>query len=230
MAAKNDLMTNIQQVADDFYNIKQAIINKGVEIPDGTKTSEYGNLINNLSSQELITDKLIFALSNIDFTNYSSLSMGNLGYASTLGLPIGVAERTLEVVDKCGTVSNFLFCYGSGSNGKLFSLTQDEFVGYNNSCSYANMNEIIGTTRHIVVTVYDKNISIYTNNKLVISTTLTYSCSPSDSIVSLNSFNQNTPINTSNSHLYELRFYNKILSSDEINNNFQIFSKKYLFE
>lgn len=224
------LMQNIKQSIQDFNNIKQSLIDKGIEVPEGTKTSEYAGLIENMPNGGLITDKLIFALQNIDFTNYSSSSMGQLGYASTMGLPIGVAERTLEVVDKCGTISNFIFFYGSSVNGKVFSLTQDEFVGYNNSCSYANMNEIIGTTRHIVVTVYDKNINIYVNSELTVSTTLSYSCSPSDSIVSLNSFLNMAPINTSDSHLYELRFYNKILTADEVKNNFNIFSQKYTFE
>lgn len=54
MAVQNnnmsDLITNVNQVASDFNNIKQAIINKGVEVPQGTPTSEYGELINNISS------------------------------------------------------------------------------------------------------------------------------------------------------------------------------------
>lgn len=45
----NDLITNINQVASDFENIKQAIINKGVEVPRGTPTSRYGELISNIS-------------------------------------------------------------------------------------------------------------------------------------------------------------------------------------
>lgn len=43
-----DLATNINQAISDFGTIKQAIINKGIEVPNGTKTSEYGNLINNI--------------------------------------------------------------------------------------------------------------------------------------------------------------------------------------
>ena len=41
MATKT-LSENINQAISDFNSIKQAIIDKGVEIPSGTKTSEYG--------------------------------------------------------------------------------------------------------------------------------------------------------------------------------------------
>lgn len=46
-----DLVTNINQAISDFGTIKQAIINKGVEVPNGTKTSEYGNLINSINEK-----------------------------------------------------------------------------------------------------------------------------------------------------------------------------------
>lgn len=45
----NDLITNINQATSDFNSIKQAIINKGVEVPQGTPTSQYGQLIENIS-------------------------------------------------------------------------------------------------------------------------------------------------------------------------------------
>ena len=48
-----DLVTNINQAISDFGTIKQAIINKGVEVPNGTKTSEYGNLINSIITTRL---------------------------------------------------------------------------------------------------------------------------------------------------------------------------------
>lgn len=47
------LMQNIEQSIQDFNNIKQALIDKNIEVPDGTKTSEYGNLIKNITDSEL---------------------------------------------------------------------------------------------------------------------------------------------------------------------------------
>lgn len=45
----NDLITNINQATSDFNGIKQAIINKGVTVPQGTHTSQYAELINSIS-------------------------------------------------------------------------------------------------------------------------------------------------------------------------------------
>ena len=47
MATKT-LSENINQAISDFNGIKQAIIDKGVEIPTGTKTSEYGAKISEI--------------------------------------------------------------------------------------------------------------------------------------------------------------------------------------
>lgn len=45
-----DLITNINQAISDFGTIKQAIINKSIDVPDGTPTSEYGKLIEKIQS------------------------------------------------------------------------------------------------------------------------------------------------------------------------------------
>lgn len=47
MATKT-LRTNVNQAVQDFDNIKQAIIDKGVEIPNGTPTSEYATKIGDI--------------------------------------------------------------------------------------------------------------------------------------------------------------------------------------
>lgn len=53
-----DLTTNINQAISDFSTIKQAIIDKGVEVPIGTPTSEYGKLIGNIQSGGSVSDLL----------------------------------------------------------------------------------------------------------------------------------------------------------------------------
>lgn len=76
-----DLATNINQAISDFGTIKQAIINKGIEVPNGTKTSEYGNLINSIN--EKIVNQLIlfegtdegYSLAD-GFTGFSQYSQG----------------------------------------------------------------------------------------------------------------------------------------------------------
>lgn len=49
MATKT-LNENINQAINDFKGVKQAIIDKGVEIPSGTPTSEYGTKISEIQS------------------------------------------------------------------------------------------------------------------------------------------------------------------------------------
>ena len=39
------LSQNIEQATKDFDDIKSAIIEQGVEVPDGTPTSEYGDKV-----------------------------------------------------------------------------------------------------------------------------------------------------------------------------------------
>ena len=49
--ANRTISENINQAISDFKGIKQAIIDKGVEIPEGTPTSEYGAKIREIGSE-----------------------------------------------------------------------------------------------------------------------------------------------------------------------------------
>lgn len=51
-----DLTTNINQAISDFGAIKQAIIDKGIDVPDGTPTSIYSELIGNIKINNNKTD------------------------------------------------------------------------------------------------------------------------------------------------------------------------------
>ena len=46
------LSRNIVQTTNDFDSIREAIIEKGVEVPVGTATSEYAEKIKEISGQE----------------------------------------------------------------------------------------------------------------------------------------------------------------------------------
>jgi len=120
-----------------------------------------------------------------------------------------------------------LFSYGNGGNGQTFSLTQDEFVGWYNSVSYADINEARGKIRHIVCTNENKSVTIYVNGQKVVDTDMEYPCDPNDADFSLNSFHGQPSLNTSSSALYVLRFYKKQLSESEIINNYKVFRQKY---
>ena len=55
--AVNSLSQNINQAISDLNGVKQAIIDKGVEIPSGTKTSEYGAKISEIQTGEGTPEK-----------------------------------------------------------------------------------------------------------------------------------------------------------------------------
>ena len=48
--ATRTITENVNQAVQDFDNIKQAIIDKGIEVPAGTPTSEYANKIETIKS------------------------------------------------------------------------------------------------------------------------------------------------------------------------------------
>ena len=47
--ATNTLTQNINQAINDFKGVRQALMDKGVEIPSGTPTSQYGAKIGEIS-------------------------------------------------------------------------------------------------------------------------------------------------------------------------------------
>lgn len=140
MAAKNDLMTNIQQVADDFYNIKQAIINKGVEVPNETKTSEYGSLINNIITT--LDKKVLFegfedTYTLLDgFTGFSPLysdgvvAGGDTDIVQSNGL--GVTEKYGQKLAKAWSISGAEAQYTDSA--VLCSNEEIDLTNYNMIC------------------------------------------------------------------------------------------------
>ena len=53
--ATRTITENVNQAVQDFDNIKQAIIDKGIEVPNGTPTSEYADKIGTIKSNGLDT-------------------------------------------------------------------------------------------------------------------------------------------------------------------------------
>lgn len=66
--ANRTISENINQAISDFKSIKQAIIDKGVEIPEGTPTSEYGAKIEGMTVGGLDTSRI---------TNFSNFCANN---------------------------------------------------------------------------------------------------------------------------------------------------------
>lgn len=63
--ATRTITENVNQAVQDFDNIKQAIIDKGIEVPNGTPTSEYADKIGTIKSNGLDTSTVT------DFSNFA---------------------------------------------------------------------------------------------------------------------------------------------------------------
>lgn len=62
----SDLITNVNRTVTDFESIKQAIIDKGIDVPWGTITSQYSKLIkeiqgNNNSGSAIIAFEVLLS-------------------------------------------------------------------------------------------------------------------------------------------------------------------------
>lgn len=54
--ATNTLATNIGQAVSDFRGIKEALTEKSIPVPPGTKTEQYGDMVRSLYSKQYIDD------------------------------------------------------------------------------------------------------------------------------------------------------------------------------
>lgn len=93
MATKT-LRTNVNQAVQDFDNIKQSIIDKGVEIPNGTPTSEYATKICDIQGGGTIE-----GLDTSTVTDFSNFAQNNR-----------FAEEQLKKIDtSIGTDFGYMF-------------------------------------------------------------------------------------------------------------------------
>ena len=96
------LSENINQAISDFNSIKQAIIDKGVQVPSGTKTSEYGAKIGEIEGGG-------GGLDTSGVTNFYQFCYGN---------------RFNDQLDKINTSSGTNFSYMFNSCSKLTTIPQ----------------------------------------------------------------------------------------------------------
>lgn len=68
--ATRTITENVNQAVQDFDNIKQAIIDKGVEVPNGTPTSEYATKIGDIPSGEELMQQFAGVISR-DVVNFN---------------------------------------------------------------------------------------------------------------------------------------------------------------
>lgn len=129
----NDLNTNINQAISDFQDIKQAIIDKGGDVPQGTPTSKYAEKIvaitttNNSSDdsiiKEILNESVNFIFANniqtintsTDFNTYKTHGVyivDNTDESMTItNFPVGMNKNGVLIVH--GVDTNFIQIYFS---------------------------------------------------------------------------------------------------------------------
>ena len=107
------LSENINQAINDFNNIKIAIENKGVEVPEGTPTSEYDNLIENISIDNIEFIKMIERAGVSVEIPQGTTKIGNYAFYTYLQL------TSITIPNSITSIGNYAFYHCSG----LTSLT-----------------------------------------------------------------------------------------------------------
>lgn len=229
------LQENITQAVSDFANIKQAIIDKGVPINAGTKTSQYADLIKSISggdsSSPYVAEDLIY---NVDCSNWR---MGDTGIIQFPAFENLSNNATFEV---CFTYSDFtntdkkgrIFELGYGTNhaslyySASLNSTYAEFYIYQyNSSAWELLEEDSGISVnaneiHTISCTIENNISLYFDGALITQfvpkTTMPSSATPT--FLSINTSGNRTDRDM-NGLVYNFRLYNRALTEEEIATN-----------
>ena len=223
-----DLTTNINQAISDFNSIKQAIINKGVSVPDGTPTNQYSNLISTINSSKssYITDGLIYCKDTSDFgTSELVETTINDNFLSSAN------EITYEIYfsyDSFQDSSNKARVIEISSESDLFfgismNNNQAEFFIYHYSYNnWSILNEQSGITilpneKHTITCVVSDSVYLYVDGILTSTFNKKYTFTSDYSkwyIKYKSSISRED--RDLNGIVYSTRIYNRGLSNDEI--------------
>lgn len=224
-----DLTTNINQAISDFNSIKQAIINKGVSVPDGTPTNQYSNLISTINSSKssYITDGLIYCKDTSDFgtselvettINDSFLSSANeITYEIYFSYDSFQDSSNKARVIEIGFTKSYLF-FGISMNNN-----QVEFCIYHYSDNnWGILNEQSGITippneKHTITCVVSDSVYLYVDGILTntFNKQYTFTYNYSKWYIKYKSAISREDRDL-NGIVYSTRIYNRGLSNDEI--------------
>ena len=131
-----DLATNINQAISDFGTIKQAIINKGIEVPNGTKTSEYGNLINSIN-EKIVNQLILFEGTDEGY----SLADGFTGFSqySQAGADIAITKR-IDTTDE--SQYGYRIAKSWSIDGEKANYTDSVIISSNELVDLTNYNTV----------------------------------------------------------------------------------------
>lgn len=228
----SDLTTNINQAISDFDSIKQAIISKGVSVPNGTPTNQYSNLINTINSSKAnyVTDGLIYCKDTSNFgsselveitINDSFLSNSNeITYEIYFSYDSFQDSSNKARVIEIGFTKNNLF-FGISMNNN-----QAEFCIYHYSYdNWGILNEQSGITispneKHTITCVVSDSVYLYVDGILTstFNKKYTFTGDYSQWFVKCKSAISREDRDL-NGIVYSMRIYNRELSNDEILTN-----------
>ena len=224
-----DLTTNINQAISDFGAIKQAIINKGVSVPDGTPTNQYSNLIGTINSSKssYITDGLIYCNDTSDFGTSelveTTINDSFLSSANEITYEIYFSYDSFQdssnkgrVIEIGFTKYNLFFAISMNNN-------QVEFFIYHYEVNdWGILNEQSGITippneKHTITCVVSDSVYLYVDGVLTSTFnkihTFTDNCSKWYIKYKSAMSREDRDLN---GIVYSTRIYNRGLSNDEI--------------
>ena len=224
-----DLTTNINQAISDFNSIKQAIINKGVSVPDGTPTNQYSNLIGTINSSKssYITDGLIYCKDTSDFGTSElveiTINDNFLSSANEITYEIYFSYDSFQDSSNKARVIEIGFTKSDLFFGISMNNNQTEFCIYHNSYSnWGILDEQSGITippneKHTITCVVSDSVYLYVDGVLTNTFnkqhTFTYNYSKWYIKYKSSISREDRDLN---GIVYSTRIYNRGLSNDEI--------------
>ena len=223
-----DLTTNINQAISDFNSIKQAIINKGVSVPDGTPTNQYSNLISTINSSKssYITDGLIYCKDTSDFgtselvettINDNFLSSANeITYEIYFSYDSFQDSSNKAKVIEISSESDLFFGISMNNNQAEFFIYH---YSYNN---WSILNEQSGITilpneKHTITCVVSDSVYLYVDGILTSTFNKKYTFTSDYSKWYIKCKSAiSCEDRDLNGIVYSTRIYNRGLSNDEI--------------
>lgn len=165
--ATRTITENVNQAVQDFDNIKQAIIDKGIEVPNGTPTSEYADKIGTIKSNGLDTSTVT------DFSYFAQKDRFTEEQLQNINTKIGTNFSymfynctSLTTIPQLDTSSGNSFNNMFRSCSRLTTIELTSFISSNSmfyNCSALENLTVTGT-----ITVNNNYLKLSSSQKLTV--------------------------------------------------------------
>lgn len=234
-----DLTTNINQAISDFNSIKQAIINKGVSVPDGTPTNQYSNLISTINSSKssYITDGLIYCKDTSDFGTSelveTTINDNFLSSANEITYEIYFSYDSFQDSSNKGRVIEIGLTFGLLFGISMNNNQVEFFIYHYEVNNWGILNEQSGITippneKHTITCVVSDSVYLYVDGILTstFNKKYTFTSDYSKWYIKYKSAISREDRDL-NGIVYSTRIYNRGLSNDEILANHAMDEQNY---